>query len=295
MKFAIDKEKLQQRLKEQQERGARVSTDPKDSIIFKVSTEGKHLFRAVFYPHSKDPSSEPFVERFYHWGFPGGAVYCPKKNAGQDCHLCEFVWERVTSNKGNKEVVKKWAQLLPQMSVLIAGVARGREEEGCKFVRVSTREDKPSDKYNKVYGWFMDDDTTSWLDPDSGFDMELKFSKPEDGKSKFLKGAQFLMTDMSLARKSSVFGTKEEYEDFLKKVPDVDKEVFPKKTTKETLEILEKYREMLAKKSKKTSDTELNKSDGTSTAEPDPEVSSDGDSDATSEDELAAKLSKMGL
>jgi len=293
-KIKIDKDRIKERLKNQQEKASSKSKDPKDFTIFKPTDEGECSFRAVIYPHSPDPACEPFPERFYHYGFPGGTFYCPSKNEGEDCAICEFVWLRLTETKGTDDA-KEWSKKLPSMCMLIPGLARGREEEGCKFFRVNTREDKPSDNYNKIYKWLTEDEYDGWMDSDKGFDMILTYKKPEEGQSAYLGRAKFMLSGIDLARTNSKFGTKKEYDEFVASILNVDEKLFAKKTTEDSYEVLEKFEEILTKKARragvKTSDSELNKSEGTS-------ASSDKQEDkpvSTNSEDIDSKLGSLGL
>ncbi len=293
IQIKIDKDRIKERLKNQQEKASSRSTDPKDFIIFKPTNDGECSFRAVIYPHSPDPACEPFPERFYHYGFPGGTFYCPQKNAGEDCGICDFVWERLTETKGT-DAAKGWSKKLPSMCMLIPGRARGREEEGCKFFRVNTREDKPSDNYLKVYKWLMEDAYDGWLDFDKGFDMILTYKKPEEGQSSYLGRAKFMLSGIELARTTSKFGTKKEYDEFVDSIPNVDEELFARKTTADSYEVLEKFQEILSKKARRagatTPDSELNKSEGTSASS-----EKENKPASTDSEDINSKLDSLGL
>ena len=298
MKIKVNTEKLKNRLKEQQEKAASSASDPKDSIIVKATEAGDLHFRAAPYPHSADPTSEPFAERHYHFIRGVGYVYCPAKNDGEKCHLCDFIWDRAKATKGTP-AAKEWLKCLPTMNVLIPGKIRGREEEGPKFFKITTRQDKPSEKYNQIYGWFMEPDTEDWMDCDKGdaggFDMILKYGEPDAEQAKFLKlrkGA-VMLKGIDLARKSSPFGKKGEFEEFLEKIPDIDTiEPFLKRTTEDTLKFLEKWNEILKKKAPSKTEAELNSSEGvTVSGESEPEKSSEEDGG----DDLTEKLASMGL
>lgn len=292
MKIKIDREKLLQRQQQKQEKASSGSKDPKDSIILKVDGPGQINFRATYYPHNSDPSVEPFAERYYHYGFPGGPCYCPQKNAGEECFICDFVWERLKETKGTPSA-REWSKKLPKMCMLIPGLVRDREDEGCKFFRVGTRDDKPSKNYSKIYGWFANDDLCEWLDPDSGFDMELTYSEPDEKQSQYLRGAKAILDDVDLARRSSKFGTKKEFEEFINNIPDVDsEEVFAKKSTAETLEVLNKFHEILSKKAARSGLKVPDISDGMSTKKDESDEKPDS---VTTQESLNDTLKEMGL
>ncbi len=293
MKIKVDLNKIKDKLKAQDEKNN--SRDPKKSDFVTPLEEGKLNFRAFIYPHSEDPSSEPFLERFYHWGLTGTpAVYCPKKNENKECHICDFVWEQVTASKGNKEAVKSWARYLPKLNVLIAGKIRGREDEGPKFLRIGSNERKRSDNHNSLYEWFSDPDTQNWLDSDEGIDIVLTYTKPDAAQSAFLSNAKFVNSKMELARKLTAFG--EDYEKFVKEVKNVDEEVYPKKTSEETMHILKEWRKKTSERSQKQNRgraEELNTAENTETV-----VSADDEEsvvtpETTSVTDLESKLNSL--
>ena len=295
MKLKVNLSKLKNRMKEQKEKALNSRSDPKDSIMVKALGAGDLEFRAVPYPHNEDPTCEPFAERHYHYIQGLGYIYCPKKNDGEDCHLCDFVWERAKATKGT-DAAKGWLKNLPTMHVLIPGKIITREDEGAKFFKITTRQDKPSDKYNKIYGWFENEDTEEWMNPDKGelggFNMVLKYDEPDKEQASFLnlRKGQVILKDVELARKSTPFGKKGEYEAFLDTIPNIDEtEPFTKKTTEDTLQLLEKWHSILKRKAPKKTEVELNKDEGTT-------VSSDEEAPATdSGDELSDKLASLGL
>lgn len=293
MKIKVDPKKLQERLEQQQQSATRKKYDPKDSIILKPEGPGKLNFRASYYCHNDDPSVEPFVERFYHYGFPGGAFYCPKKNCGEDCFICDFVWQRLAETKGT-DAAKEWNKKLPAMCMLVPGLIRGREDEGCKFFRVGTREDKPSANYKKIYGWFSEDDTAEWIDPDVGYDMELTYETPDEEQSNYLRGAKTILKSIDLARKSTKFGAKKEFETFMTQMPNIDEDsLYGKKTTADSLEVLNKFHEILSKKAARSGlkAPEVDQSAGISVKEEETTTTVA----AENKEELDGKLKSMGL
>lgn len=286
---------LREKLNTQDEKAAK--RDPKNSDILAPLAVGKINFRAFPYPHSADPSVEPFIERYYHWGIYGRtATYCPKRNENKECHICNFVWDQVKARKaaGDKAGTKEWAAFLPKLNVLIAGKIRGREDEGPKFFRISSDDKKKSDNHKAVYDWFRDEDedVANWMDGDAGFDIVLDYVAPDAAQSAFLRNAKFMLNKMELARKQSAFG--EDYDDFLSKVKNIDVDVFPKQSTEETLEILKEWRTKMAERKSKSGQgpdvSQLN-SDETETV-----LGNDDSSDSsksTEQDDVKSKLDAM--
>lgn len=286
MTLKVDVDKIKERLKAKSSK----SFEKKETDIFRATAPGKYQLRAVIYPHSSDPSSEPFLERHYHFGIPGGGTfYCPAKNENKKCHVCDFIWSKMKENKGQKEAIKKWSAFLPRLSVLVPVLVRGSEEEGVKFFRInsSDKQDRRSKNHDKLYEWTIGDDTSTWLDCNNGFDIIATYEEPQPGKASFLgKDVKAVLKDLDLARKSTKFGTKEEYENFVGSVKNVDVSLFPRKTTEDTLELLLKWREKLAPMAAmEISQDELNSDDGLSLSSSKP--------DETDIDDIDAKLQAL--
>ena len=74
MKFDI--EKIKRKLDRDKEKAdeakaskfAKKDNDISSDILAKVKEAGDHKFRAVPYIHNEDCTSDPFPERFYHFG-----------------------------------------------------------------------------------------------------------------------------------------------------------------------------------------------------------------------------------
>lgn len=230
----------------------------KVELFFKPQEIGEYKFRAVPYPHSNDPESEPFCERYYHFNIPGQyAVYCPNKNNGEKCELCDVVWENMKSFKGNKGALAPWRERLPQLWIMVAGKALdsdGNEiKTPAKFMKFRSDLDKMSENHKKLYKNFSSDPT--WMNWDeTGFNLEMEYAAPSDEQK---KGGQFSnVTSMltkagiTLARKPSAgFKSIDEYNKFVAELPDLDQtSPFAKKTSADIKPILEKWAEIADKK-----------------------------------------------
>lgn len=245
----VDVTALRNRLKAEEAAASSASSNNnRNNHMLKVEEAGTVAFRVTPYPHSPDPSAEPFITRWYHYG-AYGTMYCPNKNEGAECHVCNMAWDKLKQFKGNKEAVRKWAGHLPTKRVLFVGRVRSKDGNEPKFLSLNALSNNKENRnemskyFRKIWDWFMDDATCNWMDANDGFDMKLTYTKLDEAKSKHLRGAKCQLSDVDLARSSSKFGTKGEYEEFLSKVPDVDKDVFPRKTTEDTLKALEKLLE----------------------------------------------------
>lgn len=228
----------------------------KVELFYKPTTVGTHLFRAVEYPHSNDPDSEPFAERHYHFNIPGQyAVYCPQKNDGKKCAVCEFVWDNLKANKGNKPVIDEWRDRLPQLQVMVAGKPvdeNGEDiETSARFVKFRSDLEKMSDVHLKLYKNFKDEPT--WMDWDKGgCNLEMGYEAPSEAQKKQFKNASIMMKKggVDLARhKTQGFKSKAAHDKFIASIPNLDETApFTKKNSEDMTEILTKWMEIAEKK-----------------------------------------------
>lgn len=306
--FTPNLEAMRQRLEKNKEKNSKkekISIHERPDL--KVAGPGKYKFRATYYPHSEDPAAEPFPIRHYHFGIPGGTFYCPQMNEGGDCAICDFVWSMMKEHGKNgpnpdKDKVSEWADKLPKARLWIPGLLRNhkddegnlveRENEGCKMFSFGTALDKMSKNHEKIISWFFSEDedeqTSQWLSPDKGdeggFDMVLEYeSYTGDDRGKRFK-ANFGLKDISLSRTSTPFGKGKAYEEFLASIPNIDDNDLPilssytRKTSEQSLEVLENWQKRLNKNSGKVSTAMAEEAD----------TSSDDDADSVDSGETEA-------
>lgn len=210
---------------------------PRVNHIVKSEKGESIIFRPTVYPHSADPSTQPFAERSYHYKIGKQFVfYCPKQNDGQLCHICNFAWEML-KKAPTKEEKKKWGEFLPKRVVYIPGLVRGKESDGPKFIKFGTRNDKPSEHHAKFLKWLTAAKTCELLDPQKGRDVEIEYEllDESDARAKMFK-TNVLLKDFQLdAAGSSEFSDTVDYEEFLTAIPNVDEAIYTKKTTEDSL------------------------------------------------------------
>lgn len=246
MKIVVNPNKVKSRIeKEKSKQDSKKDYDPKDSVILKPTAAGKLRARAIPYVHNEDPSADPFAVRAYHYGIPGSdrTFYCPQENEGKKCAICDFVWGQMKESKGNKEQVKYWADFLPKHSLYVPVWVYDRSDEGVKLFRLSTKKNEASKWKKKIDGFWDDEETVMWMDPEEGFDLLINYEDASDEQKKMFRGAQLLLKDFELARKSSEF---KEYEKALGLVP-VLEDVYPRKTSEEAIEACMKWANSLGK------------------------------------------------
>lgn len=265
--FKFDVSKVKARLEEQKQKleeaknkkGGFKERDIHSEIILKVDKAGEYNFRAFPYIHNDDFLSDPFPDRYYHFGVPGvGTVFCPQSNTGrrEKCAICDFVWEQMKANKGNKPEIKKWSERLPKRRLLIPGILRGREEEGVKFFSLSTHNEKPSDNHEQILKWLQKESTCDFLDPVNGLDLILHYEEYDEAKSKMLSGAKFGFNKIELDRdRVPISKNPEEFwAEIESTLINVDRDIpgFEIKSYDDTVEALTKWMEALDKKEKKS-------------------------------------------
>lgn len=272
----VDINKIKERLEAQSNKGSSRKKDDtkKLSIFFKADKPGKIVYRCVAYPHSKDPESEPFAERYYHWNIPGNyAIYCPEKNDGQKCALCDFVWGQMKGLKGtsDKDAMQEWRDRLPQLQVMVPGKQIGyineadeffeTKDDQVKFLKFKSSYEKDKDGKSKMseshkalYGFFKDE--PNWLDWKNGVNVEMTYEEPKEAqkKLKFANVAAMMARGgLKLARKESEgFESAEVYNSFVRSIPNLDEfDVLAKKTSQDMVDILEKWQKFAAEKATK--------------------------------------------
>jgi hypothetical protein len=261
IKMKFDSNKFKQKMEEAKAKageksGSSWKKDIKDNPLFKVDGPGKYHFRAFPYIHNEDYTSDPFLDRYYHMGISGvGTVYCPAKNSNrkEKCAFCDFVWEQMKENKGNKAGLAHWRQFLPQRRIMVPGIVRGREAEGIKFFSISSSDDKLSKNHQKLVDWLADEETQDFLHPVSGLDIDITFEAYDAARSAAMNKATHGLSLIELGRKSKPISEKleETWEEIEKILPNIDVggiEGYEKKTSEQVQEAFKLWVKALEKK-----------------------------------------------
>lgn len=260
--FKFDMNKIKQKLEDDKKKyenakGKKKERDITQDPLVKVAAAGEYNFRAVPYIHNKDFISDPFPERFYHFGIPGAPIfYCPAMNSNRKhkCAVCDFVWERMKEYKGNKEEITKWRKFLPQKRVWIPGILRGRESEGLKYFPLSTLEDKMGKHHEQLFKWLQGKLTYFMLDPENGLDLILKYEAYDAARSAALNGAKFGFNGFDLDRESTPISDNveelwSEIETTMRNI-DTDLPRYETKTEKDSEDVLDAWFNAETKKAK---------------------------------------------
>lgn len=245
MKFDLNKIKDRLNKEKEQQQSSKKQKDITKDILVKVDKGGYYNFRAVPYIHNQDYLENPFPARFYHFGLPGQSIfYCPQKNEGKKCAVCDFVWDQLKQAKGTPEA-KEWNKLLAKKRIFIPGIIRGRENEGLKFFSLSTFEEKMGDHHKKLFKYFQDPKTFNFLDPENGYDLVLTYEDYTEEQQKKFFGAKVGFQELELDRDRTPIS--EDFEETWAKIeqtmPNVDSDIpkYEMKTYEDSLSVVQNW------------------------------------------------------
>ncbi len=145
------------------------STNKKNDFKWRPS-EGDQSIRVL-----PTQDGDPFKEFHFHYNVgrnPG--IYCPKKNDGDDCAICEFaskLWrDGVENDDGQlKQEAKK---LFVRKRFYSPILVRGKETEGVKIWSYGKT------AYETLLGYVLDPDYGDVTDPETGTDIVLNYHVP---------------------------------------------------------------------------------------------------------------------
>ena len=145
------------------------STNKKNDFKWRPS-EGDQTIRVL-----PTEDGDPFKQFHFHYNVgrnPG--IYCPKKNDGDDCAICEFaskLWrDGVENDDGQlKQEAKK---LFVRKRFYSPILVRGKETEGVKIWSYRKT------AYETLLGYVLDPDYGDVTDPETGTDIVLNYHVP---------------------------------------------------------------------------------------------------------------------
>lgn len=202
---------------------------------------------------------DPLKMFHMHYDIGGKSVVCPKRNFKEECPVCEYashLWKTGVSedNDDKKKAAKK---LFCKERYVAPVVVRGEIDKTGKLIEDHmVYEDENGEQqrhgvrwygmgvksYKQILDWMLNPQYNGGdiTDPDQGFDIQLKFSRPT-------KDGAFPESTLEIQpfgeRKLS--HDKKEVARLLNNIPDINS-LFPRQTTEEVQKILD---EALAKPS----------------------------------------------
>ena len=204
------------------------TTNKRQNLIWRPPV-GETLVRIVPYRHGKTP----FNELLFHFEIGNRKQVTCAANFAKSCPICDFAEE--LRKKRTKEDFQAFKKIAAKIRTYIPVIIRGREEEGVKFWGIS------KEVYETLLNFFNNPEYGDITHPTEGIDITVKFTGPND-KLKYGKSEVFPRRNSSPLHKDRDMIIK-----ILKDVPNVF-EIFPEISFEEL---------------KRTLDSALNPSEGT--------------------------------
>ena len=189
---------------------------------------------------------DPFKEYHFHYNVgknPG--IYCPKKNDGEDCPICEFassLWRDGVQN--NNDTAKREAKkLFVRKRYYSPVLVRGQESSGVKVWSYGKT------AYETLLGYVLDPDYGDITHPETGPDIVLTYTVPNTPGS-------FPKTQLKPRRRPSVLcdDAVANCDDLVSSVPEIDT-LFQRHTTAEVQALLDDYLSSDANSESRSSET----------------------------------------
>ncbi len=184
---------------------------------------GKYSVRGL--PWKSTPDGMPFVERkFYYIGNNSG-ILAPSQ-FGKPDPINDLLRKLYSSGKADDRILAK--KLQPKMRAYMAVIVRGQEDKGVQVWSFGKT------VYQRLLGFFTDDEVGDILDPLEGFDLKVTLAQ----SPKQVDGRSFLDTTIDAARRPSKLSDDSEIaKKWLEGVPNLD-DMYRQKTGPEIEAIL---------------------------------------------------------
>jgi len=215
-KMAIDLEAIKRRV-------AELSGVKKTSSVqmWKPSI-GEHKVRCL--PWKNSPEGQPFAERWFYYIGENAGVLAPNQ-FGKPDPINDLIRKLYSSGKPDDRILAK--KLQPKMRCYAPVIVRGEEDKGVQvwsFGKVV---------YQRMLGFFLDEEVGDILDPNSGFDLKVTITK--------VPGKQYNDTMVDPARRpSKLHEDSKSMATWLENVPNID-DMYRLKNTQEIETILNNW------------------------------------------------------
>ena len=211
--MAVDLEAIRKRVQE-------LSGQRKNSSVqLWKPTVGEYKIRGL--PWKSTPDGMPFVERrFYYIGNNPG-ILAPSQ-FGKPDPINDLLRKLYSTGKPEDRLLAK--KLQPKMRAYMPIIVRGQEDKGVLVWSFGKT------VYQKLLGFFTDEDAGDILDPEGGFDLKVTITQAQ--------GKQFMDTDVNFRPKSTKLSDDPEVaKKWLEAVPNID-DMYRQKTPQEIEKIL---------------------------------------------------------
>jgi len=215
--MAVDLEAIRKRVQE-------LSGQRKNSNVQLWKPDaGEYKVRGL--PWKSTPDGMPFIERrFYYIGNNPG-ILAPSQ-FGKPDPINDLLRKLYSSGKPDDRLMAK--KLSPKMRAYMPVIVRGQEDKGVQVWSFGKM------VYQRLLGFFTDEDVGDILDPNEGFDLKVTLAM----SPKKVDGRSFLDTVIDPTRRTSKLSDDpEQAKKWLDSVPNID-DMYRQKTEKEIEQVL---------------------------------------------------------
>lgn len=185
-------------------------------------TLGEHKIRCL--PWKNAPDGQPFMERWFYYIGENAGILTPHQ-FGKPDPINELIRKLYSSGKPDDKVLAK--KLQPKMRCYAPVIVRGEEDKGVQVWSFGKL------VYQRMLGFFLDEDVGDILSPTDGFDLKVSITKQP--------GKQFNDTTVDPSRRpSKLHEDTANAEKWLNSVPNID-DMYRLKTTQEIETVLNNW------------------------------------------------------
>jgi hypothetical protein len=183
---------------------------------------GEHKVRCLPWKNSVD--GQPFAERWFYYIGENSGILTPKQ-FGKPDPIDDLIRKLYSSGKPDDRVLAK--KLAPKMRCYAPVIVRGEEDKGVQIWSFGKL------VYQRMLGFFLDEDVGDILSPTDGFDLKVTITKQA--------GKQFNDTTVDPARKSTPLHSDPSVsQKWLDNIPNID-DMYRLKTTQEIEAVLNNW------------------------------------------------------
>jgi hypothetical protein len=183
---------------------------------------GEHKVRCLPWKNSAD--GQPFAERWFYYIGENTGILTPKQ-FGKPDPIDDLIRKLYSSGKPEDRLLAK--KLAPKMRCYAPVIVRGEEDKGVQIWSFGKL------VYQRMLGFFLDEDVGDILSPTEGFDLKVSITKQP--------GKQFNDTTVDPARKASPLHTDSSIsQKWLDNIPSLD-DMYRLKSTQEIEAVLNNW------------------------------------------------------
>jgi len=183
---------------------------------------GEHKVRCLPWKNSVD--GQPFTERWFYYIGENSGILTPKQ-FGKPDPIDDLIRKLYSSGKPEDRLLAK--KLAPKMRCYAPVIVRGEEDKGVQIWSFGKL------VYQRMLGFFLDEDVGDILSPSEGFDLKVSITKQP--------GKQYNDTTVDPARKSSALHSDAATaQKWLDGIPNID-DMYRLKSTQEIEAVLNNW------------------------------------------------------